>query len=183
MLSVAAGAQYGFTGNQRYVTLPAAIVSVLSGVGWTQVAALVRSRFSRPAAWASLAVALAATAPFVVSGASRLKTRIHEARSENRHEWTLEAAIQGAGGAAALERCGPVYAGQFDTQAVAWDLHLHVNQVLDEQLGVPDGAQATVIAPAASQLAHDPRFPAILRTGRWSIGSSCAAQPADGKGP
>jgi hypothetical protein len=183
MLSVAAGAQFGFTGNQRYVTLPAAIVCVLSGVGWTQVADLVRRRVGRRTAWALLVVALAAAAPFVVNGASRLKTRVHEARFENRHEWTLEKAIHGAGGAAVLERCGPLYAGEFDTQAVAWDLHLHVNQVLDEQDGIPDGTPATVIAAANSHLAHDPRFTAIFRTGRWSIGSTCAGEPSDGKGP
>jgi hypothetical protein len=58
-----------------------------------------------------------------------------------------------------------------------------VKQVLDEQDGIPDGTRATVIAPASSKLAHDPRFPAIFRTGRWSIGSSCPTQPSDGKGP
>jgi hypothetical protein len=176
MLSVAAGAQYGFTGNQRYVTVPAAIVCVLSGIGWVQVADLVRRRVGRRAAWALIVVAVAAAAPFVVSRAKRLDTSIRSARFENRHVWTLAAAIHGAGGAAGVERCGHLYAGMFDTQAVAWDLHLHVNGVVDDETGVPDGVRATVIAPTSSQLAHDPRFTPIFRSGRWTIASTCAVR-------
>ena len=37
----------------------------------------------------------------------------------------LEAVIAKAGGEEALKACGPVYTGAFQTQAVAWYLHLH----------------------------------------------------------
>ena len=49
MVTVAVLAEIGFTGNLRYVALPASIVCVLAGVGWAGLSQLVRSPGGRTA--------------------------------------------------------------------------------------------------------------------------------------
>ncbi len=65
--------------------------------------------------------------------------------------------------------CGAVYTGAFQTQAVAWYMHLH--EMESEIFAFPPG---TTIAPSFSALSKDPRFPTIAKTRKWVIGSSCA---------
>ena len=65
--------------------------------------------------------------------------------------------------------CGTVYTGAFQTQAVAWYMHLH--EMESEIFAFPPG---TTIAPNYSALSKDPRFPTIAKTRKWVIGSSCA---------
>ena len=77
-------------------------------------------------------------------------------------------AIKAGGGEAKLKSCGAVYTGAFQTQAVAWYMHLH--EMDSEIFAYPPG---TTIAPWFSALSRDPRFPAQARTRKWVIGSSC----------
>ncbi len=77
-------------------------------------------------------------------------------------------AIAAGGGEAALKQCGTVYTGAFQTQVVAWYMHLH--EMESEIFAFPPG---TTIAPSYSSLSRDPRFPAIAKTRKWVIGSSC----------
>ena len=72
------------------------------------------------------------------------------------------------GGEAKLKSCGTVYTGAFQTQAVAWYMHLH--EMDSEIFAYPPG---TTIAPSFSSLSRDPRFPAVARTKRWMVGSTC----------
>jgi hypothetical protein len=169
MVSVGLGAEIGFTGNQRYVIVPAGIVAVLSGVGWAQLAGLVAARAGRPGAWALGTVAVLASLPFLVAGVERLGTRLDTVRYESGRFGSLGAAVDAAGGRAALTGCGPVYTAWSDTQAAAWKLHLHQYQV-----GRFPFVPGTTIAARNTALAHDSRFPPIARTQRWVIGSSCA---------
>ena len=84
---------------------------------------------------------------------------------------TVPDAIAAGGGEAKLKSCGTVYTGAFQTQAVAWYMHLH--EMDSEIFAFPPG---TTIAPSFSALSRDPRFPTIAKTRKWVIGSSCAAQ-------
>jgi hypothetical protein len=168
MLTVAALAQAGFTGNLRYVLLPAAFVCVLAGVGWVQLVEWVRGRRGARAAWAAAAVAAAAGAPFVIAYADRLSDQLRGVRAEARVSGALPAAIARAGGPAAVLRCGQVFTDPFQTQLVAW--HLHVAQ---HEVGIFPRPPGTTVAPAGSTLARDRRFPPVTSTRYWSIGSSC----------
>ena len=82
---------------------------------------------------------------------------------------TVPDAIRAGGGEAKLKSCGTVYTGAFQTQAVAWYMHLH--EMESEIFAFPPG---TTIAPNYSSLSRDPRFPTIAKTRKWVIGSSCA---------
>ena len=80
----------------------------------------------------------------VVDDVRSLDTSLDRVASESDlYGPNLEAVIAKAGGEKALKACGPVYTGAFQTQAVAWYLHLHETDVII--FPCPPG---TMIAPA-----------------------------------
>lgn len=167
-LAVALGAQVGFTGGWRYLVLPASLVCVLAGVGWAELAAASRRRLGAAATSVIVVTALAACLPFVMPAVDHLHDLLESVGVEAKQTAAIRDAIAAAGGEDALKRCGPIATGRYDTQAVAWDLHLHQYEVDLDQM-VP----ATTIVGLNSELARDGRFPVLARTGRWLVGSSC----------
>jgi hypothetical protein len=159
MLLVAGMTQAGYAENLRYVALPAALVCVLGGVGWVWVA-----RESRPLA---LVLALVSLLPLYI-WADRLHDGIDKVKLEARQYHSVTAAIAKAGGARAIEACGTVFTGPFQTQALAWHLHLH-----EEDVKIFPSGPGTTVTPSYSALARDPRYPPVLRTRYWVVGSSC----------
>jgi len=172
MVAVALMTEGGFAGNLRYVALPAAMVCILAGAGWVWLYGLARRRFARAAAMVMALVAAAGAAPFVVIDAGQLGTGMRRLSAEaDLYGANLEAMIAKAGGERGVKACGPVYTGAFQTQAVAWYLHLHANEV--SIFPMPPG---TVIAPHYTAHAHDPRFPLATKTSLWMVGSSCRSR-------
>ena len=168
MVAVAAMTQAGFAGNLRYVALPAALVCVLAGAGWVDLVRDAAARFGRAWAGALAAVLLAAAAPFVVDDVDKLAFDLDVVRAESELYDRLPPIVAKAGGAAALLRCGPVYAPPFEVQAVAWAMHVHSSQV-----GIFASPPGTVLAGHFSALGHDPRFPEINKNRRWFVGRNC----------
>jgi hypothetical protein len=169
MVAVALMTEAGFAGNLRYVALPAAMVCVLAGAGWVGLFRLLHRRVSRAAALALAVAAVAASLPFAVDAVRSLDTSLDRvAQESDLYGPNLEAMIAKAGGEQALKACGPVYTGAFQTQAVAWYLHLHETQVIVYPF--PPG---TMIAPHFTANARDPRFPKVTETTRWMVGSTC----------
>jgi hypothetical protein len=168
MVAVAAMTQFGFAGNLRYVALPAALVCVLAGAGWVIVFKAVHARLGILAAGV-LVLAIAAFAyPFVREDISELDAGAHTVKAEAELYGSVPDAIKAAGGRARLKSCGTLYTGAFQTQTVAWYMHLH--EMDTEIFAFPPG---TTITPWFTALSHDPRFPQIARTKLWVIGSSC----------
>jgi hypothetical protein len=159
MLLVAGMTQAGYAENLRYVALPAALVCVLGGVGWVWVV-----RASRPLA---LVLALVSI-PGVVIWAGRFHDSIDKVKREARQYHTVTEAIAKAGGRRAILACGSVYTGPFQTQAVAWHLRLH-----EEDVKIFPSGPGTAVTPSYSALARDPRYPPVVRTRYWVVGSSC----------
>jgi len=129
MITVAVLAEIGFTGNLRYVALPASLVCVLAGVGWARAFALVRRRAGAVVAAVAALVVLAAAVPFAVADVNRTRGQFRAALDEAAVAYDLPAAIAKAGGPAAIERCGRVKTGPFETQLVAWHLHMHQHTI------------------------------------------------------
>ena len=168
MVSVAAMTQLGFAGNLRYVALPAAFVCVLSGAGWVWLVRATNARLGTITAAALTLLIAAASAPSVISDVNELKAGAQLVSEEAELYSTVPDAIRAGGGEAKLKSCGTVYTGNFQTQAVAWYMHLHE---ADTQIfAFPPG---TTIAPTYLDLSRDPRFPVFARYGHWVIGSSC----------
>jgi hypothetical protein len=168
MVAVAAMTQAGFAGNLRYVALPAALVCVLAGAGWVELVHDAGRRWGRIAA-AGLALALlAGAAPYAVADVDKLHYDLDVVRAESELYDRLPPIVAKSGGADALLRCGPVYAPPFETQAVAWAMHVHSEQVVT--FASPPG---TVLAGHFSALGRDPRFPEINKNRRWFVGRNC----------
>jgi hypothetical protein len=168
MVAVALMTQFGFAGNLRYVALPAALVCVLAGAGWVGLVRVARRRLGLAAA-AALVLAVAGFAyPFVREDVGELQAGWQTVKYEADIYGSVPEAIAAGGGEAKLKSCGTVYTGAFQTQTVAWYLHLHEMQI--EIFAYPPG---TTIAPTFTSLSRDPRFPTIARTKRWVVGSSC----------
>ena len=168
MVAVAAMTQAGFAGNLRYVALPAALVCVLAGAGWVELVRDAAARFGRARGAAVAFVLVAAAAPFVVADVDKLRFDLDVVRAESELYDRLPPIVAKAGGAAALLRCGPVYAPPFEVQAVAWAMHVHSSQV-----GIFANPPGTVLAGHFSALGHDPRFPEINKNRRWIVGRNC----------
>jgi hypothetical protein len=168
MVAVALMTQFGFAGNLRYVALPAALVCVLAGAGWVGAVRLAHERLGVVAAGALVLVAAAFAYPFVREDVGELRDRAQTVRDEADLYGSVPEAIEAGGGPAKLKACGTVYTGAFQTQTVAWYMHLHEMQT--EIFAFPPG---TTITPSFTALSHDPRFPEKARTARWVIGSSC----------
>jgi uncharacterized protein (DUF934 family) len=168
MIVVAAMAQIGFTGNARYLTIPIALTCVLGGAGWAMLYRMARARLSPAQTGWAVALAVAVAAPFVVADALRLRDEMHDAFNESAYFAALPDAIAHAGGRAAVLRCPTVYAAPFDTQAVAWALHVHQNQV-----GISGRPPGTIVARRGSALANDRRYRPFASTSRWIFATTC----------
>ena len=119
---VAVMASRGYSGNQRYLIAPAAMVLVLAGAG--AGAALRRLPFLlRPPAAAAVLVALA------LGGLRETIDRAPEAIAQSRIPGDLDRAVRDAGGAARLRACGPVVTEKLFVPAVAWRLRLPIDHV------------------------------------------------------
>jgi len=169
MIAVALMTEGGFAGNLRYVALPAAMVCILAGAGWVWLYRLARQRLAGTAATVLAVVAAAAAAPFVVADVGQLGTAMHRLSTEaDLYGANLKAMIAKAGGERAIKACGSVYTAPFQTQAVAWYLHLHATE-----LSIYPMPPGTLIVPHYTAAARDPRFPMVTKTSRWMVGSSC----------
>jgi hypothetical protein len=119
----------GFSGNVRYLIMPAALVCLAAGVGagWA-VRAVLGARIS---AALPLEVALGALVVFAFVWPARDALRadrdsiVYQARLND----ALPGLVARAGGAARLRACGDVYTGPFQVPVVAWNLHVHTTLV------------------------------------------------------
>jgi hypothetical protein len=168
MVIVGVLAQSGFTGNQRYVLLPATLVCVLGGVGlaWAVEAA----RAGGPRAWmAALAVVLLGGLALAISPARRLGRQLDRAEAETQLYDDLGETIDAAGGPAAVKRCGPVFTDPFQTQPLLWQLHME-----GPAIGIHPQPPGIVVTPLHNRGAVDPRFPRRLVHGHWIVRATCA---------
>jgi hypothetical protein len=129
----------GFSGNQRYLIAPVALLMVLggAGAGWAleQLLGLARRvvpplRARRAAGHALVAVAAVAVgvgfaAPSFQRFAPTMTGLAYQAHLADE----LPGLVRDAGGADALKRCGDPYTGPFLVPVVAWNLRVHTRDV------------------------------------------------------
>jgi hypothetical protein len=128
----------GFSGNQRYLIAPVAILIVLggAGAGWAveRLLALVRGAvpaLARPgmAHGVLVVAAVALGIGFAAPSFQRFVPTMHSLEYQADLADELPGLIRDAGGAAALKRCGRPYTGPFLVPVVAWSLRLHTEDV------------------------------------------------------
>jgi hypothetical protein len=130
--------QDGFSGNQRYLIAPLALLIVLAGAGtgWVLEQALhvlrrATGRPPHPTVGRAVVLGAAALAAFAFASPSfqRFDPMLDGVRYQADLAGELPRVIRDAGGAAALQRCGTPFTGAFLVPVVAWNLHLHTRQV------------------------------------------------------
>jgi hypothetical protein len=172
MLAVAGMTQAGFSGNLRYVILPAALVCILAGVGWVGLLRAVRAR-GGPRAATAVAVALAlVSVPLLVPPLGDLGHAMVRVKREADLYAAAPAVIAEAGGTRGLLSCGRLFTGPLQTQALAWRLRIHA-RVLD--VASEERPPGTILVPRRlGPLAYDERFPIALVTDKWVVRRTCS---------
>jgi hypothetical protein len=130
----------GFSGNQRYLIAPLALLIVLgaTGAGWAlgQALALARRALpaldkvtARPATAIVAVVAIAVGFGFAVPSFKTFDVNLSSLKYQAELADELPGLVRAAGGAEKLKACGRSYTGPFLVPVVAWNLHEHIGDV------------------------------------------------------
>jgi hypothetical protein len=171
---VAVMTERGFSGNQRYLITPAALLIVAGAIGFGWLIALA-SRNRRLPALAAVAAGAAIGAAFFVPDAGRLGPVLEDTNHQMKLVGQLEDLIDEAGGATALKACGRPYTNAFMVPQVAWQLHVHTNDVSLRPeppavvFHVKLGAKSPFYGPGLRDAA--PYFRA--KQGSWVLSADC----------
>ena len=175
----------GFSGNARYLIMPAAVACVLAGtgIGW-----LVRAL---PARWfgGALAIALVsivAAVGFAAPSVQRLDAVRASVYYQARLTDGLPGAIARAGGPDRLKACGTIYTGAFQVPSVAWYMGEHTTFVQsasmpgDEPAKVPGvvlrsktTASSRFAVPGIKGLGGEEGVQTFAISGGWRIVGNC----------
>jgi hypothetical protein len=148
--------QAGFSGNDRYLVLGVALVSIGGGVGWAWagqfLGRLVAARVSGLAKLSTAGGVLAPVALFLavppwIGSTIPSLPRTHRALVyQAQLRSGISAAVRNAGGAGAVLRCGTVMTEGFQVPLVAWTLGVHTLRVeASPQTGGPIGPPPNTI--------------------------------------
>jgi hypothetical protein len=145
----------GFSGNGRYLILPAALAFVLAGtaLGWL-IRALPASVVRRPLVVPLIAVL--AAAGFAAESVHRLGPVKASAYYQARLTDGLPGVIAKAGGKDRLLACGTPYAGAFQVPAIAWQLGVHTTVVRSASApgDAPPAVPAVVFRSRTTSTSH-----------------------------
>jgi hypothetical protein len=133
--------QAGFSGNDRYLVLGSALISIAGGVGWGWGAATLVTlaqrrvptvrrhlRWATGVATAAAAVVLIAAPPWIGPSIVDVPATHHALVYQARLRSGAAAAVNRLG-AARILRCGTVMTEGFQVPMLAWDLGVHTARV------------------------------------------------------
>jgi hypothetical protein len=179
---VAVMTEGGFAGNQRYLMVTTAAVSVLGGVGAVRVLQGVEilgerwfanrnPRAGVIAAAVAFFVGIAIASPTIVAKADNTG-RVQGGIEHEAFLWhDLKALIDANGGKERLLACGGVFSGPFQTQMVAYELGVHGINVGWKVTPAPGVAFRTRTVPDGPLVTKptDDRFRLVDQQGKWRL--------------
>ena len=178
---VMAMTEAGFSGIERYLTMPLAIAIVLGGIGCAWVLSLVlaaaQPRALRAGTFTVLAVVLAVGYVRLTGGWADSLSFVER---HGQVTWELDDAISRAGGERQIEECGDVYASFLLTPPVAWELEKHLEEVTawPHMEGTILRARLLVsqpLKPLPGWYAKRPNARMVARTEFWSVEQACVS--------
>ncbi|MEA2284964.1 MAG: hypothetical protein QOJ21_1007 [Solirubrobacteraceae bacterium] len=119
----------GFSGNIRYLVLPAAIICLLAGTGVAWLAGAVLGPRAVMAGPVAIGLAVVAGGIFAAPAAHRVPADVEAVIYQARLNDRVGGVVARAGGAKRLLACGDPYTGPFQVPVVAWNLGIHTSQV------------------------------------------------------
>ena len=170
MVGVGLMTEAGFAGNLRYVALPAALICVLAGVGWTWLVAALSRRFGRPAGVAAATALAVLAGPFAVSAVTGLADSFERLGEEAAVYDDLDRAVAASGGAEAADACGRVVTGPYEVQVLAWKLHRH-----GAEIAITGRSPGTVFALRGTPLAAAASADPLVATEHWIVERACGS--------
>jgi MFS family permease len=194
---VAVMTEAGFAGNQRYLMVTTAAVSVLGGIGAVRVLQGVEwlggrwsgsARTGRIAAASAFFIGLAIASPTIVAKADNTG-RVQGGIEHEAYLWhDLKALIDANGGKERLLACGGVFSGPFQTQMVAYELGVHGINVGWKVTPPPGVAFRTRTVPDGPLVTKptDDRYRLVDQQGKWRLltvppeGNASGACPVSG---
>jgi hypothetical protein len=177
---VAVMTEAGFAGNQRYLMVTTAAVSVLGGVGavrllqgveWLGARWSGKPRTGAIAAGAALFAGLAIASPTIIAKADNTG-RVQGGIEHEAYLWhDLKALIDENGGKERLLACGGVFSGPFQTQMVAYELGIHGINVGWKVTPPPGVAFRTRTVPDGPLVTKptDDRYRLVDQQGKWRL--------------
>ena len=177
-IGVSVETQLGFSGNDRYLVLGTALISVSGGVGWGWAAAAVAGLLRRlqlgdrirrrpsvaatSVAATALALAVGVTIPSWIGPSVTDAQATHRALVYQAHlRQDMSTAIRELGGSKRLLACGTVMTEGFQVPMLAWDLGVKILRV-EAQPTPPPGQLAPGPAPDVIFQTRDTRNAALL---------------------
>lgn len=127
-LLVAVMSASGYSGNTRYLIVPAALAIVVTGAALVLALRGLAERYALPALFTPLAAAGLA-ALFVVPWLGRTEGALVASRYQAEMTEQLPVVVARAGGAERVLACGPVTTGAYLVPAVAWELDVHIEDI------------------------------------------------------
>lgn len=170
----------GFAGNQRYLMVTTAAVSVLGGIGavrllqgvdWLGERFLGTPRAGAIAAGVALLAGIAISSPTIVAKADNT-ARVQGGLDHEAYLWhDLKALIDENGGKERLLACGGVFSGPFQTQMVAYELGVHGINVGWKETPPPGVVFRTRTVPDGPLVTKptDDRYRLVDQHGKWRL--------------
>jgi len=169
----------GYSGNERYLLAPTALLYVVGAAGLARLAA--RLVPTRPGRVAAAAIAALAVGGCVIWGADRLPFLLRDVRFQAKVAEDLDVAIARAGGRDAILACGTPFTNEFLVQLLAWKLKVH-----GERIELEPSAGGNVMFAARDWLGGrvDPPLDALegrrdrelaAKTAHWRVETACGA--------
>ena len=178
---VAAMTEAGFAGNQRYLMVTTAAVSVLGGIGAVRmlqgVELLARRGFGasertgRIAAAAAFVAGIAIASPTIIAKADNT-ARVQGGLDHEAFLWhDLKSLIDANGGKERLLACGGIFSGPFQTQMVAYELGVHGINVGWKETPPPGVVFRTRTVPDGPLVTKptDDRYRLVDQGGKWRL--------------
>jgi hypothetical protein len=157
--TVAVMTAHGFSGNERYVMAPMAVVCVLAGIGAAEIAQAGASWLRRPGRLVQVAVAAstvlvaAGAVPYAVATSHSLGSQLALLEYQAELRTGMKRAVALAGGREHVLGCGQPVTENYSVPMLAWYLRVHIVEV-----GIDPATRGVVFqARPAPERMLDPR--------------------------
>jgi hypothetical protein len=181
----------GFSGNQRYLMGPIALLMVLggAGIGWGlqllvdvvgSFVPRVKTLGRRPSLALVLVVSAVVGVVFMAPSFSRFAPNMRGLKYQAQLADELPGLIRDAGGATKLKACGRPYTGPFLVPVVAWNLRMHTKDVrlAPQAPAVVFRVKTTSRSRPVPSLKDVGDDTTLATSGKWRIVTACGSAGA-----
>jgi hypothetical protein len=184
LLTDAVLTEFGFSGNNRYLLAPAALIIVLGAVGWGAALRWVGEHLSQVGVRPALLCGAAVLPPAGVAIASRpdpdlisVNPPAEALRYQAKLRHDLALAVDKAGGVADLLACGTIQTNRSEVPLMAWTLGVSLRSVENGEGQVIVQSRNAANTPVQPALPRGPGYRLVADVGIVKIYARCRGRP------